>query len=243
MRHAMVCDIGKIRSINQDAVFSASCKDVGLFVVADGMGGHSHGEKASQQIVQKIAEWWETFVPERYDNDFGRMMISLKQAVERANWEIYENYNRSMICGSTIVLLFIYEDNYGVIYAGDSRIYLYHGWKLQQLTMDEIWENQPNLTETERKAGWEQFHGRLFNAVGIYNLLQCTLITGRLQPGMVFLLCSDGLYKYCPKRHLKKCMKRAKRVKELETDMAELLSRVYASEAADNISAILVAVA
>lgn len=242
MRHAMVCDIGKERRINQDAVFSANCKDAGLFVVADGMGGHSQGEKASQWIIQKMAEWWNAFQPEKYGDDFVRMMNSLEQTAEQANRDIYQNYNKEVVCGSTMVLLFIYKDAYGMIFAGDSRIYLYHRWRLRQLTVDEVWENQPDLTQWERENNWDQYHGKLYNAVGTKEVLRCNVITGKLQSGMAFLLCSDGLYKYCPQRYIKKCMKKIKRTEKLEISTAALLSKVYDSEAKDNISAIFVEV-
>lgn len=242
MRHAMVCDIGKVRQINQDVVFSDSCKDAGLFVVADGMGGHSQGEKASQLIIRKMAQWWETFHPEKYGNDFVQMMKGLEQAAEQANQEIYENYNIDAVCGSTMVLLFIWKNTYGMIFAGDSRIYLYHRWKFRQLTVDEVWENQPDLTEWEREQYWERYHGRLYNAVGIQKELQCSVVTSELKAGMVFLLCSDGVYKYCPWKYLKKYMKIAYKSENPESAAAALLAKVYKSDAKDNISAIFVVV-
>ncbi len=242
MRYAMVCEIGKVRKINQDAAFSASCNETGLFVVADGMGGHSQGEKASQLIVRNMERWWETFHPQKYGNHFMQMMYGLRQEAERANQEIYENYNKNAVCGSTMVLLFLWKDAYGMIFAGDSRIYLYHKHKLRQLTVDEVWENQPDLTQWERERHWERYHGRLYNAVGIQKELRCSVVANERKAGMVFLLCSDGLYQYCPWQQLKKYMKKAGKAEHPECVAEALRNSVYRSQAKDNFSAILVTV-
>lgn len=242
MRYATVCETGKVRKINQDAVFSASCGEAGLFVVADGMGGHSQGEKASQLIIWNMAQWWKTFHPQKYNNDFMQMMHGLRQEAERANQEIYEYYNQNAVCGSTMVLLFLWQDAYGIISAGDSRIYLYYRHRLRQLTTDEIWENRRDLTNWERQQHWEQYHGRLYNAVGIQKELQCSMVTNEQKTGMVFLLCSDGLYQYCPWQKLKKYMKKAGKAENPEPAAEALRSSVYQSPAKDNFSAILVAV-
>ncbi|MCI8889910.1 MAG: serine/threonine-protein phosphatase [Eubacterium sp.] len=242
MEYAALCDIGKMRSINQDAVFAAAREDTGLFLVADGMGGHSNGEKASRQIVTCISQWWEGFRPQDYDYHFMEMMHGLRQAAKRANEEIYDAYNQGTICGSTMSLLLICGQAYGILSAGDSRIYLYYEKKIRQLTTDEIWENQPDLTPWERELHWEQYHGRLCNAVGIRRELRCSMITDTCRPGQVFLLCSDGLYRYCPKRYLKTCMKKTNRNSHPERTASMLLEKTYHTNARDNISAVLVKV-
>lgn len=240
MKQIGICDVGKVREINQDTILAVSREGSGLFVVADGMGGHSRGEKASQHIVSKLREWWERFSPEKYDYDFKRMILALKQIAEEANREIYHTYNNDDICGSTMVLLFICRNAYGILHAGDSRAYLYHAGRFRQMTIDDVWENRPDLTPRERKLNWEYCHGKLLNAVGIREEMQCKVITDELQEGMVFLLCSDGLYKYCPERFLKRYMKKARKAENVEYSVACLLEEVYAGPAKDNISIILV---
>lgn len=240
MKYARVCDIGKVRSMNQDAVFAANKGHTGLFVVADGMGGHSRGERASRHIIKKIEEWWENFCPEHYDDDFKMIMRAVQKVAEQANREIYQNYNRNDICGSTMVLLLIYKEVYGLLYAGDSRIYLYHRRKLRQLTMDEVWENQSGLTLAEKEARWERCHGKLYNAVGISGTMQCNITTNELKPGMVFLLCSDGLYKYCSEKYLKKCLKKVGKESIPEIITGAMLEKVYEQGAGDNVSIIVV---
>lgn len=240
MEYAVLCDIGKTRSINQDSVFAASRGDEALFVVADGMGGHSYGEKASRHIVKKMEQWWENFHAQESDHDFTQIMQAVRQAAEQANREIYEKYNQKDICGSTMVLLLIWKQAYGIIFAGDSRGYVYDGHTLRQLTVDEVWENQPCLTKEEKEEGWERNHGRLYNVIGIRKEMRCHVLTNERKPGILFLLCSDGLYKYCPERFIKRYLKKAKRGRQLQVCADALLSKVYESGAKDNISMILV---
>lgn len=240
MKYVALSEKGKVRKINQDSIFAASGKNVGLFIVADGMGGHSQGEKASQLIVRRMSEWWETFQKEKNNSSFMQIMNSLKKTAKEVNEEIYQVYNKEDICGSTMVLLFICKNAYGIISAGDSRIYLYHRWKFRQMTIDEVWENQPALTPLERKNNWDRCHGRLYNAVGIRKEMQFHIVTDQWKTGMIFLICSDGLYKYCQEKFLIKCMRKARVNWNLQISVDALLSKVYEQDAEDNISLILV---
>ena len=195
------CDKGSVRECNQDAIAMFANEESGLFVVADGMGGHASGELASQEIVTVISNWWERFTPQRYDNNFQKMIKSLGQALEYANDQIFEKYNQMQICGSTVVILFIHEQSYGIIYAGDSRCYAYNKWKIRQLTIDEVWENQIGLNEEDRKNKNHPNYGKLLNAIGTKKNVQYKTITNELYHGIIFLLCSDGLYKFCEEKY------------------------------------------
>lgn len=242
MEYAKICDIGKVRKVNQDRVLAVSKKDMGLFVIADGMGGYSEGEKASQKIIEKMERWWEKFCFKQCKSDFSQNVLQLEQELLHVNREIYLKYNKGKICGSTIALLFICKNVYAVISAGDSRAYVYSRRKLVQLTMDEVWENQQCLTEQERKKDWDRQHGKLYNAVGIRERMQYRVSVHEWNHGMVFLLCSDGLYKYCSELYLKKCLKKAKREKDMQICAVSLLKEVYQREAEDNVSIIIIKV-
>lgn len=242
MRYAGVSDIGKERNTNQDAIFAAIRDYYGIFVVADGMGGYSHGELASKFIIQVMEDWWADFKPIYFRYDFQQMLLGIRTALEQANSEIYQNYNQNQICGSTAVILFVSPDAYGVFNVGDSRLYMQCNHLFTQLTSDEIWENQGELSEREKCADWKRCRGRLTNAVGIEENLRCTVRTDVLKKGMVFLLCSDGLYKFLPETTLQKYLRKAARQESLEQYSQSLLEQVYQTRASDNISWILVCV-
>lgn len=240
MEYVGISETGLVREINQDAILMRSDVCVGLFAIADGMGGHSHGEWASQRIISELEGWWENFQATSYDDDFRRMTASIKQAVEYANREIYQNYNKTEICGATIVLLFIYRNQYCILHAGDSRAYQYQGRKWRLLTVDETWENQAGLSKLQRKDFENPNYGKLMNAIGTRERMQCRISTGQWKEGEPFLLCTDGLYKFCPERYLKRCMKKSRKKQNLESVCYRMRDMVYKNGAGDNVSLIIV---
>lgn len=241
-------DIGRKRETNQDAFGMYQKEDAGLFVVADGMGGYADGEKASQMVVTELENWWKDFSPVLFESDFRKMIASIEQTVAHANEMIYEKYNRKSICGTTVVVLFLYQNFYGIIYAGDSRcylcegrgIFLWQGKRLRQLTVDEVWENQSNLNYQERISKDHPNRGKLVNAVGIKKEIRCRVITDMISSDTVFLLCSDGLYKFCSDKFIEKCMKKGRYGQELEKTVDELIGKVYEKGAGDNVTVVMV---
>lgn len=239
MEYQGVCDIGLERTMNQDAVFMAAEGESGLFCVADGMGGHSHGEQASREIADSMAVWWRDFQEKSFDRDFSRMIYSLNQALERANRNIRQISGGRQISGSTVVVLFIYGNRYGILSAGDSRVYRCDRMQVRQMTVDEVWENQANLSVSNRIKRIHPNRGKLVNAVGISEDVRITSSTDQIRPGMVFMLCSDGLYKMCPERMINKYLRKC-RHHSLHTVLDSLLKQVYDGGARDNVSVILV---
>lgn len=238
-----ISDIGQKRTVNQDAIFihCEETRQLGLFAVADGMGGHIGGEKASRAITEGLKEWVDCFSLGDYDDDFTRMLRSLQNKLLQINGQVHKTYGRKEVCGSTCVLLFIFREQYGILYAGDSRIYLHAGGKLKQLTRDDVWENQQEIKECYSKTEVLRHpdYGKLIKAVGATDELVLTVKTDRLRGGESFLLCSDGLYKYCEERILKKVMRKLEE-NRMRQSVERLLEEVYRRGAGDNVSLILV---
>lgn len=239
MEYRGVCDIGLERTMNQDAIFMGANGDIGLFCVADGMGGHSHGERASREIVDGLEQWWKGFQESAYDYDFSRMIYALNQVLEKANRNIYKMAGSGQISGSTVVVLFIYRGRYGVLNAGDSRIYLCDRSRVRQLTVDEVWENQVNLHLSSRVKKQHPNRGKLVNAVGIAEDVRITSSTDQSREGMTFMLCSDGLYKMCSERVITRALKECRRG-TLDEVVKKLIRKAYEGGARDNTSVILV---
>lgn len=233
-------DIGLKREINQDAFCSFYNGEAGLFAVADGMGGHTDGEKASRIVMEELGRWWHSFTPESYGFAFRKMLGAIEQAIEYANHCIYTEYNRGEICGTTVTVLFIYRDSYAVMYAGDSRCYLSYGRKWKQITVDEVWENQPGIEKKECMMKSHPNRGKLVNAIGIRENSYCRVVTDILRPDTVFLICSDGLHKFCADRYIKSCIRKVRNGKNAEWAVDELVREVYANGAGDNVSAVVV---
>ena len=236
-------DIGRKRKLNQDTVYTCE-HPLGnlnnLFIVADGMGGHEKGEVASGIIVDKVKEAWEDFFGNtakkcRFKDAFN----AISNAIKEANREIFYEYNKDAVCGSTVVVLLLVGNEYGVISVGDSRLYSFQKDELKQITKDDVWENLPEqqgLTLSELKASPK--FGKLTNAVGTMRDVKINYLTGRIKKNIVFLLCSDGVYKLYKHQELSETIK--EHGKEPETVTKIIKDKVYSAGARDNLSAIVV---
>lgn len=212
------------RDVNQDAIYASARKGRGIFVVADGMGGHSGGEIASSAIVNGIKNWWDS-------NDFGDAETEIDAVAEQCsmlltniNIEVFSHFReRGQLGGSTVAVLIIWDDRYVILSAGDSRIYRVRGKALEQLTTDDVWENLPEVKyemANERVVSDSRF-GKLTQALGSEERLKINRYGGMLSEREVFFLCSDGVYKYCPQEELERILCRgfvfrsADRMKEM----------------------------
>lgn len=240
LEYAGKTDTGQVRKTNQDAFCILQKDDTGLFAVADGMGGYENGEKASRKVIAELLDWWNSFSPVLYDDDFRRMLSAIEQRIEYANQMIYMEWNRNGVCGTTVTVLFIYREQYGVVYAGDSRCYLGQGKKWEQITMDEVWENRTDISFVERKLKKHPARGKLTNAVGVREHVQCRMITDRILPETIFLLCTDGLYKFCMDGVIRNYARKGKDKHEIEQVIDDLMARVYREGAGDNITIIII---
>lgn len=239
MEYQGICDVGLQRKMNQDAVYMEADEETGLFCVADGMGGHSHGERASKEVVSALSHWWHEFRGSAYNGDFAPAFYSLQKTLVAASETIFHMSMEGEICGTTAVVLFIFRGQYGILNAGDSRVYLCSGYRVRSLTVDEVWENQPgNTLDAEEKRKHPNF-GKLVNALGIAEQARISGSTDIVRPGMIFLLCSDGLYKMCSNRVIVRALRKCKRGL-LDEIISRLIAQVYKGGAKDNVSIILV---
>lgn len=225
------------REENQDCIFCASKGSAGVFLVADGMGGHQDGALASRCIRNKIRKTWE-------DGDES----GFAKALEEANTVIRSLVPKGSVCGSTVVLLQIGPKKYELFGCGDSHAYLLEktlfGIRMKQLGPDDVWENDAANTQglTRQEILLHKNHGKLLRAVGTQEELKLHRVTGRLRPGQLFVLTSDGIYKYIETGQFEKELKEAlKNGSDLLMDCVERLQdMVYRAGAPDNLSVILV---
>lgn len=242
MEYAGDTRTGLIRAVNQDSILALSKGEVSLFVVADGMGGHVEGEKASRAITENLRIWWRNIEENRYEQDFFKLVTSVRNYIEQANTYIYEKYNNNAVCGSTVSALLLYKKNYAIFQVGDTRIYKLEKRKLNQLTMDEVWENDIMTKKkfTEREIISSAKRGKLINAVGTTPELSITIKTDCLNEDALFLLCSDGLYKMIKPREVLKVLKKMNKSASVREGIDALMNSVYHAGAKDNVSIILV---
>lgn len=204
---AGISEKGLVRRINQDSIFYARNEESAICLVADGMGGHSHGEIASQAIRQSMVEWWNQYQKKK------DLLFSLNQLVEEirqrlveVNTNLWNEYSSKETCGSTLVILLCHKGAYAVIYAGDSRIYCKRNFSFKQVTKDEVWENQTSLNMKEEDKKKHPYYGKLLNALGADKELSLQIMSDSLKGKELYLLCSDGVYKMCSDKVIKKAM-------------------------------------
>lgn len=246
IRYTSFCETGLIRQENQDAVFCGTDSTAGLFVVADGMGGHQDGARASQTIKEKASEWWKHYEYSIERPDFSKAVQELKEIFSKANKEIYLNTEAGTICGSTLVALWLDKDGWAVISCGDSRCYHAKsgilGNRFVQLTTDDVWENQPQNIQgmTRQQIEDNKNFGFLVKAVGIREKFQYSVQSGSCKGKNMFLLCSDGVYKYCPEEVMKRYSFSVLRSKNPDHMSQGIWKQVLQNGAGDNLSLVLV---
>ncbi len=248
IHYMSLSETGLERYENQDTVFCGVYGTAGIFLVADGMGGHENGAYASTRIKHKTETWWNHYIQSERRPAFFGALEELREVFSEANNEILENTRKGLICGSTLAALWIYEDAWAVISCGDSRCYQAKGQFLRktfcQLTTDDVWENQPQNVQGMSRHEIEKsmYYGSLIRAVGVKPEFQCTIQTDQWKEPTVFVLCSDGIYKYCSEEFLKKQMFRMLKSKDARPCMEEIRNQVFQNGAWDNLSLIMVMV-
>jgi len=195
MRAYGLTDVGRVREANQDRLLVNPT--VGLFAVADGMGGHAAGEVASRLAIEALGESLGadgSSPPSAAEEARQR----LEEAFKEGNRKIYDSVAsrgewRGM--GTTIVASLSAGDEVVIGHVGDSRAYLLRDGTLQRLTSDHSWVNEQVRLGlmTDDEAYRHPMRNIVTRALGNRVELQVELTQEDVQPGDLFLLCSDGL--------------------------------------------------
>jgi protein phosphatase len=235
---AGLTDIGRERNHNEDRYILLP--EFNVYVVADGMGGHQSGEVASRMAASTIASYFRTAngaapvdVPDR-----------LKAAVCDANAKIFARADDSRAhrgMGTTVVAAAYSPNGHSmhVVHAGDSRAYHLRGDKLKQLTRDhsllsDALLERPELTESDLAYLPRNVITR---ALGIAPTVDVDVTSCDVEPGDVFLLCSDGLHGLVDDEHMKAIIRATDVLTEACSRLVEAANR---NGGKDNITAVLV---
>jgi protein phosphatase len=195
-------DTGKVREHNEDTI--AFDADIGLLVLADGMGGYNAGEVASGIAVKTILNLVRESVDRQdlraVDRESGmsRPSIILRDAIHRANKIIYQTARTQPNCegmGTTVVSVLFFDNKASIAHVGDSRLYRLRGEKFEQLTMDhsllqELVDRGFYSAEEAQRAANKNYVTR---ALGVEPSVDVEVQDVPVQKGDTFALCSDGL--------------------------------------------------
>jgi serine/threonine protein phosphatase PrpC len=188
-------DVGRRRENNEDAFLVDD--ELGLWVVADGMGGQAAGEVASQQAVETV----HGMVLSGLRRGTGNVSRILESAVQAATYMVYglaELDSSKAGMGTTLSAVLRQPDRLVIAQVGDSRVYRVRDGQAIQLTEDHTlvnWQIQQGLITAEQAKQSKQ-KNVITRAVGNRDYVQVDIFQCDVAPGDVFVLCSDGLYSY-----------------------------------------------
>ena len=223
-------NVGNIRKINEDAILDLPQR--GLWVVADGMGGHHAGDLASSSIVNALSQI-------SFNDEQAQFVDVVEDCINSVNSELYNLSKQGggdTVIGSTVVALVALDGYCVCIWAGDSRVYRLRNYELEQLTVDHseveelIAEGVLHRSEADGHPG----ENIITRAVGGAEKLNLEMKLVPLMHGDRYLLCSDGLYKDVTTEEIEKFMADGNVVDVSSNLLGCALSR----RCADNVSVI-----
>ncbi len=199
---AEITDVGMVRDHNEDAIGSNA--EIGLLILADGMGGYNAGEVASGIAVQTITELACEGANRESRNEVDphsgmmRQTIILRDAISRANKIIYQTAQSQTNCegmGTTLVAAMFYDNRISIAHVGDSRAYRLRGGNFEQLTMDHslLQELVDRGFYSEEEAQRSTNRNYVTRALGVEPSVDVEVQEFDVLPEDVYLLCSDGL--------------------------------------------------
>ena len=197
-----VSDAGRVREHNEDTI--GTDPDIGLVVLADGMGGYKAGEVASGIAVRTVLSLVKDAVERedlgRRDNDSGlsRPGILLRDAIHRANKIIHQTARTQSHCegmGTTVVAGLFFDDKLTIAHVGDSRLYRLRGEELTQVTQDHSLMNElvSRGFYTPQEAQRASAKNYVTRALGVEPTVEVDVTEVPVQKDDLYLLCSDGL--------------------------------------------------
>ena len=180
--------VGKVRRQNEDNYLVATRR--GLWAVADGMGGHEAGDVASRVVVEELDAITAPATA-------AELLASCESHMIRANSRLKKlaDERGGTLIGTTVAVLLIFDAFYAGVWSGDSRIYRIRQHQIEQVSVDhtEVQEliSEGKLTADEARA-WPR-RNVITRAIGVYDDPELEIKDGTLEPGDIFVICSDGL--------------------------------------------------
>ena len=236
-------DVGLSRSHNEDCFHIDAERSV--FLVADGMGGHGHGEVASRLAIEAIVGYVQEVLGGEPSSDNDRpptaatVMSAAVRAAHRRVVSAVEDDQTLLGMGTTVVGLMIAESVATVAHVGDSRAYLLRDGELSLVTDDHTWVNEQVKAGylTSEQARTHPLKSVVTRAVGGDHEVEVEVIEGDVQKGDLFLLCSDGLTSMLGDDEIRDLLVDAD---DLETCCQRLVDDANDHGGVDNVTVILI---
>ena len=200
--HVEKTDVGRVREHNEDDI--GSDPDIGLWVLADGMGGYNAGEVASGIAVKTVLDLVTEACRRETRNEIEpgsglmRQTITLRDAIMRANKIIHQTAQSQPQCegmGTTLVACLFFDNKISIAHVGDSRLYRMRDNRFEQITLDHsllqelVDRGYYSQEEAQRSAN----RNYVTRALGVEATVDVEIQEVEVRKGDYFLLCSDGL--------------------------------------------------
>lgn len=239
-------DVGSLRDHNEDAI---GCdEDIGLAVLADGMGGHRGGEMASaitvSTVLEHIGEAARNIKSGDTDEETGYSAesVAVFEAVTQANANVHESSENNAQyrgMGTTVVVLMFYDDRFTVAHVGDSRLYRLREGKLEQITRDHslMQELIDRGFYTPEQARNSLNKNLVTRAIGIDAKVQIDIQEDVAMIDDIYMMCSDGVTDMIEDSVIEKALN--DNIDDLDKAASELIRLANEAGGKDNISAML----
>ena len=241
------CDshVGKVRKNNEDycmgEIIQTEDDCIGIFALADGMGGHKKGEVASKIAVDSIIDFLKENILKSCGIKMDYLDDVIKQGYNYANQKIFDKVSEDSSCegmGTTLVVAVIYKDDMIMANVGDSRGYLLHNDEFRRITRDHsVVEELVNANLiTEEEARVHPRRNQITRAMGAEEIIIVDIFREKVEKGDMILLATDGLTGCVEDENIKNIIKQDKDIKEICED---LINQANDNSGKDNISVIL----
>lgn len=241
-------DIGLKREHNEDRILVSD--ELGLYAVADGMGGHAAGEVASRTAMTTLEDFVSRFQtddnitwPFGLQPDYSQNENVLNTATLLANQSVCNLAQENSMyggMGTTIAAIYVPEERAHIAHVGDSRVYLFRDGKLECLTEDHSWVNEQVQRKilSKKEAREHRWRNVITRALGNREPVEVDLKSVDIEAGDILIACSDGLTGMIDDAVIEEI------VKEHQNDLGaccdELVRRSNEEGGLDNVSVVLV---
>ena len=243
MRVGACTDTGTVRQINEDCYYIPQDinRDIPLFIVADGMGGHRAGEVASKDAVDSVVKHiTDNF--ENYVNENVNLLKLLKESILRANHIIYEKSLTDVSLdgmGTTLAAVLIHNNKLYIGHVGDSRVYVVRRNNIYQLTRDHSYVEHlvENGTITRDQAASHPQRNIITRALGCEEIVEIDVSIRKFFDIDTFIMCSDGLTNYITDEQIMRKVQSSDSCQQIAEELVEMANSAGGS---DNITVVII---
>jgi serine/threonine protein phosphatase PrpC len=227
-------DPGRVRTTNQD--FFRVVPELGLFLLADGMGGARGGARASQVAVETVAE----ILGKSAHRDAAALLGAVEEANQRVLHEASSDPRFEGMGTTLVAALETRANDLAIASVGDSRAYLFENGKLRVITEDQTWVQEVGKTLGLDEVSLKTHPMRhvLTMAVGVGTAIRIRYYALALKADSIMMLSSDGLHGVVPEEQIELILKTPRST--LQEKCAELISAANAAGSPDNVTVLLI---